>query len=423
MLTLKYLREHSETAKKALEKRFFKDLGVIDEILEKDAEQRSIKRDLDDKLNLMNESSRKIGELYRKGKPEEAEKIKQQMTELKGKVREREDELSRATKKMEEGLLLIPNVPHETVPAGKNETDNQEIRTGGVIPDPGSKGLPHWELAEKWDLIRFDEGTKIAGSGFPVYKGDGSKLQRALASYFLDKAIAEGYTEFTPPLLVNRETAYGTGQLPDKDGQMYFIGDDQFFLIPTAEVPLTNLYRDKILTDNDLPVKMVGYTQCFRREAGSYGKEVRGLNRLHQFDKVEIVQIAHPERSYEVLDEMVVYIESLVKSLGLPYRIMRLCGGDLGFTASLTYDFEVFAAAQEKWLEVSSVSNFESFQSNRLKLRYKGAGNKKQLLHTLNGSALAFPRIVAALLENYQTEEGIQVPEVLVPYMGKQFIP
>lgn len=420
MLTLKYIRENGEAAKKALKKRSFKNEELIDKVIEKDEERRTIKKELDQRLSEMNEKSRRIGELFRNGQQEEANKMKGEMGSLKSSIKEMEDAFDKAEQEIEGWLLKIPNVPHETVPAGQEEADNEEVRSGGKEPEVKGDQLPHWELAEKYDLIRFEDGTKITGSGFPIYKGDGSKLQRALASYFLDKAIDEGYSEFTPPLMVNRDTAFGTGQLPDKDGQMYHIGQDDLFMIPTAEVPLTNLYRNKIVDKDELPVKLVGYTQCFRREAGSYGKDVRGLNRLHQFDKVEIVQIAHPENSYEVLEKMVEYVESLVQSLGLKYRIMRLCGGDLGFTAALTYDFEVYSAAQEKWLEVSSVSNFETFQTNRLKLRYKDENNRKELLHTLNGSALAFPRVVAALMENYQVEDGIRIPEVLVPYMGKE---
>ncbi len=387
----------------------------------------NIKRELQTKVEDLkaeqNQNAKQIGILFRQGKKEEANILKQKSTELKETIKELDEKYISIEKQLNEIILKLPNIPHKSVPAGKSDADNVEIRHGGIVPELKEQKLAHWDLAKKYNLIDFEVGNKITGAGFPLYIDKGARLQRALISFFLDQARKEGFKEYMLPLMVNEETAYATGQLPDKEGQMYHMEVDNFYMIPTAEVPLTNIYRDVILAEDQLPVKLTGYTPCFRREAGSYGKDVRGLNRLHQFDKVEIVCISEPEKSYNILEEMVKYVESLVKALGLPYRIVQLCGGDLSFTSALTYDFEVFSAGQDKWLEVSSVSNFETFQSNRLKLRYKAKGDKKtQLVHTLNGSALALPRILAALLENNQTAEGIKIPEVLVPYLGFDLI-
>ncbi len=418
MLLIKELRDNRESVKERLWKRAFRNTELIDEIIDLDEKRRSIKAELDDLLNKTKTRSKEIGNLYKGGQREEAEQMKAEMASLKEQVRLREDEHRKLEVKIEEILVRIPNLPHESVPAGSSDADNVVVKEGGTMPSLPEGAQTHWELAAKYDLIRFEAGTKITGSGFPVFSGMGARLQRALVNFFLERATRAGYHEFSPPLLVNKDSAFATGQLPDKDGQMYYINEDDLYLIPTAEVPLTNLFRDKLLKEEDLPQKLVGYTPCFRREAGSYGKDVRGLNRLHQFDKVEIVQIAHPEKSYEILDQMIDHVESLLLELELPYRLLRLCGGDLGFTSALTFDFEVYSAAQQKWLEVSSVSNFESFQANRLKLRFKDKDGKNRLLHTLNGSALAFPRIIAALLENKQTKDGIEMPAVLRPYLG-----
>jgi seryl-tRNA synthetase len=396
---------------------------VIEKIISLDEERRNTQYQLDSKQAEMNRVSKEIGQLFKEGKKEEANKAKELTGQLKEEIKQGNARLGQIDQELRENLLNVPNLPHESVPVGKSENDNEEVKVGGRIPELFDEALPHWELAKKYDLIDFDLGNKITGAGFPVYKKKGAKLQRALISYFLDQAIEAGYQEVMPPLLVNEDSGYGTGQLPDKEGQMYGLTDEKYFLIPTAEVPVTNLYRDLILPVDHFPVKNAAYTPCFRREAGSYGKDVRGLNRLHQFDKVEIVQVQHPDKSYETLDEMVTHVEMLVQSLELPYRIMRLCGADLGFASALTYDFEVYSVAQKKWLEVSSVSNFESFQANRLKLRFKEAGEKRsKLAHTLNGSALALPRVLAALLENNQTAEGIKVPSILVPYTGFDII-
>lgn len=422
MLLIKEIRENGESIKKKLRKRAFQETELIDIIIDLDEKRRSIKRELDDLLNRTKMRSKEIGNLYKVGKREDAEQMKKEMISLKDQVRALEDEYRKVELEIEDILVRIPNLPHESVPAGTTDADNLVIKEGGAMPLLPEGALTHWDLAVKFDLIRFEEGTKITGSGFPVFSGMGARLQRALVNFFLDRAIKAGYHEYSPPLLVNKESAFATGQLPDKDGQMYYINEDDLYLIPTAEVPLTNLYRNKLLKEEDLPQKLVGYTPCFRREAGSYGKDVRGLNRLHQFDKVEIVQIAHPEKSYDVLQQMMAHVESLIIDLELPYRILRLCGGDLGFTSALTYDFEVYSAAQKKWLEVSSVSNFESFQANRLKLRFKDSNGENRLLHTLNGSALAFPRIIAALLENGQKKDGIQMPTALHPYLGFELI-
>jgi len=373
---------------------------------------------MDEVLAKSNRLSKEIGELFRSGKKDEANALKEETKELKESSHEMKDKLSQVENQLREVLLQIPNVPHQSVPKGRDEEDNEIIREEGNTPKLHEGNKPHWELAEQYDLIDFDLGSKITGAGFPVYKGKGARLQRALINYFLDEGRDAGYNEVIPPLLVNEDSGMGTGQLPDKEGQMYHTAADNLYLIPTAEVPITNIYRDVILKQEEFPVKVCGYTPCFRREAGSYGKDVRGLNRLHQFDKVEIVQIVHPEESYKTLDTMVAHVTGLLGKLGLQYRVARLCGGDLGFTATLTFDMEVYSAAQKRWLEVSSVSNFETFQANRLKCRFKDENGKSQLVHTLNGSALALPRIVASLLENNQTPEGIRIPEVLVPYTG-----
>ncbi len=422
MLTLKLLRENSEHVIERLKVKNFNAQAIVEKILTIDNSRREIKNELDNCLAELNSISKQIGILFKEGKIEDANKAKEKTGTLKAKSKDLSDKLAKLETEMQELIVQLPNLPHDLVPKGKSDEDNEKVKEGGEIPALSQK-LPHWDLAKKYDLIDFELGNKITGAGFPVYKGKGARLQRALISYFLDKAVENGYNEVIPPLVVNEASGFGTGQLPDKEGQMYHVGVDNLYLIPTAEVPVTNIFRDVILSADDFPVKHVAYTPCFRREAGSYGKDVRGLNRLHQFDKVEIVQVRHPEDSYKALDEMVAYVESLVQSLGLPYRILRLCGGDLSFTSALTYDFEVYSAAQEKWLEVSSVSNFVDYQANRLKLRFKEKGEKKsKLAHTLNGSALALPRIVAALLENNQTEKGIKIPEVLVPYTGFEMI-
>ncbi|MEN8120815.1 MAG: serine--tRNA ligase [Bacteroidota bacterium] len=422
MLTIKLLREEAEMVVNQLKIKNFDAQPVVDKIIQIDDLRKETQNKLDNCLAESNSISKQIGMLFKEGKVEEANKAKEKTGSLKVESRELSDKLNKLETELNELIVQLPNIPHELVPAGKSEEDNVTIKEGGIFPEL-KVNLPHWELAKKYDLIDFELGNKITGAGFPVYKGKGAKLQRALISYFLDNATENGYHEVIPPLLVNEDSGFGTGQLPDKEGQMYHATMDNFYLIPTAEVPVTNIFRDVILNENDFPVKKVAYTPCFRREAGSYGKDVRGLNRLHQFDKVEIVQVRHPNESYKALDEMVNYVESIVQSLNLPYRILRLCGGDLSFTSALTYDFEVYSAAQEKWLEVSSVSNFVDYQANRLKLRFKEKGEKKtKLAHTLNGSALALPRIVAALLENNQTENGIKIPEVLVPYTGFEII-
>lgn len=418
MLTIQSLRENPSLIKERLAVKNFDATAIVDQILEKDDQRRQNQQAQDNKQAEMNKISKEIGMLFKEGKKDEANQARQRTTELKEEIKNLGAQSKEIEESLQQLLVHVPNLPAEQVPAGKGEADNVEVRSGGEIPKLNNP-LPHWELAEKYNLINFELGNKITGAGFPVYKGKVAKLQRALINYFLDKAIENGYNEVIPPLMVNEASGFGTGQLPDKEGQMYHMPLDNFYLIPTAEVPVTNIYRDVILDEKELPAKTVAYTPCFRREAGSYGKDVRGLNRLHQFDKVEIVQVAHPEKSYNVLEEMVNHVESLVQSLGLPYRILKLCGGDMSFTSALTYDFEVYSAAQEKWLEVSSVSNFEAYQANRLKLRYRDAETRKnKLAHTLNGSALALPRIVAALLENNQTDKGIEVPEILQPYTG-----
>ncbi|HER09172.1 MAG TPA: serine--tRNA ligase [Bacteroides sp.] len=419
MLTIQFIRDHRETIVNRLKIKKFDQPDIIAAILDRDDERRSLQVETNRLQAELNRLSKEIGILFQKGEKEKAVDLKHQSSAIKEQVEQFERRFQETSEELNELLVQVPNVPHLSVPEGNTENDNRLIREGGKMPDLPGNSLTHWELGAKYDLIDFELGVKITGGGFPVFKGKGARLQRALISWFLERNTAAGYLEIQPPLLVNEASGFGTGQLPDKEGQMYHVTSDNLYLIPTAEVPVTNLYRDTILQAEDLPVKNTAYTPCFRREAGSYGKDVRGLNRVHQFDKVEIVQIQHPSRSYDALEEMVDHVEQLVIALNLPYRIMQLCGGDLGFTSALTFDFEVYAAAQNKWLEVSSVSNFESYQANRLKLRFREPGEKKPLLaHTLNGSALALPRIVAALLENNQTPEGILIPEVLHPYTG-----
>ena len=422
MLTLKQIKEQTEDVLRRLQKKHFEAREYITEVLNLDEVRRRAQQELDAALAKQNAIAKEIGALMKQGLKEQAEAIRAEVAELKSRSKSLEERKAEAEAKIREILLLIPNLPNEIVPEGSTAEDNVCVKTGGAMPDLPADAAPHWELAKSYDLIDFELGVKITGAGFPVYKGSGARLQRALINFFLDNARAAGYLEVQPPYVVNEDSGYGTGQLPDKEGQMYHVGVDNLYLIPTAEVPVTNLYRDVILDEKDLPVRNTAYSACFRREAGSYGKDVRGLNRLHQFDKVEIVCIDKPERSYQRLDEMVAYVETLVTKLELPWRILRLCGGDISFTSALTYDFEVFSAAQQRWLEVSSVSNFESYQANRLRLRYRDQEGV-QLAHTLNGSALALPRIVAALLENNQTPEGIRIPEALRPYTGFDLIP
>lgn len=422
MLTLKTISENPELVIQKLAKKHFDAEEIIGQVLEIDQTRKKTQTTLDASLAESNTLSKHIGQLMKEGKKDEAEAAKSRVAEMKGENKVLEDALRQAEQDLQELLVLIPNLPSDEVPEGRTAEDNVVERTGGAIPELGKDALPHWDLAKKYDLIDFELGVKISGAGFPVYKGKGARLQRSLINYFLDKARDAGYLEIQPPYVVNATSGYGTGNLPDKEGQMYHATVDDLYLIPTAEIPVTNIYRDVILEEKDLPVKNTAYSACFRREAGSYGKDVRGLNRLHQFDKVEIVRIDKPEHSYESLKEMVNYVQTLVEELGLPWRILRLCGGDMSFTSALTFDFEVFSAAQKRWLEVSSVSNFESYQANRLKCRYRDADKKIQLAHTLNGSALALPRIVAALLENNQTPEGIRIPEILVPYTGFEYI-
>jgi seryl-tRNA synthetase len=422
MLQIAYIRDHKDAVITSLSKRNIDARQDIDTLILLDENRRSCQTQLDAKKAELNVLSKDIGALFKAGKTDEANRAKGQTTELKEEIKTLEQTLNETQDKLHNLLYRIPNVPHELVPAGNTEDDNEEVYRQGVVPELDDDALPHWELAKKYDIIDFELGTKITGAGFPVYKGKGAKLQRALISYFLDKNTSAGYTEFQLPHLVNEASGFGTGQLPDKEGQMYHVTEDNLYLIPTAEVPATNIYRNNLLEESDLPIAITGYTPCFRREAGSYGAHVRGLNRLHQFDKVEILRIEHPDQSYDALTAMVEHVKTILNELQLPYRILRLCGGDLGFTSALTYDFEVFSTAQNRWLEISSVSNFETFQSNRLKLRYRDKNGKKQLCHTLNGSALALPRVVAGILENYQTKDGIQIPEVLIPYTGFKII-
>ena len=418
MLTLQQLRGDKELAIKKLAKKGVDAAPIIAKIEELDDARKALQMELDNCLAEQNKAAKEIGMLMGQGRREEAEERKQQVAALKARSAELSAQHEETSAALQAQIVLLPNFPADIVPEGTSAEDNLVVKIDENYSQLPENPLPHWELAKKYDIIDFDLGVKLTGAGFPVYKGKGARLQRALINYFLDYNTAAGYQEVEPPVMVNEASGFGTGQLPDKEGQMYHATADNFYLVPTAEVPVTNIFRDVILDEKEFPVKMTAYTPCFRREAGSYGKDVRGLNRLHQFDKVEIVQLALPEQSYEALDGMVAHVEGLVKSLGLPYRILRLCGGDMSFTSALTYDFEVYSEAQKRWLEVSSVSNFESFQANRLKLRYKDSNKKTKLAHTLNGSSLALPRIVAALLENNQTPEGIKVPEVLVPYMG-----
>jgi seryl-tRNA synthetase len=419
MLQINYIRENRQEVLKRLAVKNFRDAeSVVGEVIAIDDQRRAAQKDADDTKAEANALAKQIGELMRKGDKSGADAIKAKTSELKVREKDLDDRQKELERKLQELLVTLPNLPHSSVPAGKAAEDNEVVFEHGGKPGLAAGSKPHWELAAEYDLIDFELGVKLTGAGFPVYKGKGARLQRALINYFLDTAITAGYNEVQPPILVNEASGYGTGQLPDKEGQMYHVGVDNLYLIPTAEVPVTNMYRDVILNEGDLPVKNCGYTPCFRREAGSYGKDVRGLNRLHQFDKVEIVQIAHPLKSYEVLEEMRQYVAGLLKDLELPFRTLRLCGGDMSFASALTYDMEVWSGAQERWLEVSSVSNFETFQTNRLKCRYRDERGKIQLAHSLNGSALALPRIVAALLENNQRESGIRIPRVLVPYCG-----
>ncbi|MFO0358423.1 MAG: serine--tRNA ligase [Sphingobacteriaceae bacterium] len=419
MLQLNYIRDNKEDVLKRLAIKNFKDAeGVINSVMDLDTRRRNTQKESDAVKAEANALAKQIGELMKGGKKEEAEQVKTKTASLKSKEKELDDLLSAIEKQIHDILVTVPNLPNLTVPVGKTPEDNAVVYEEGGKPELYEGAVPHWELTTKYDLIDFELGVKLTGAGFPVYKGKGAKLQRALINFFLDKAQTQGYLEVQPPILVNEDSGYGTGQLPDKEGQMYHVTVDNFYLIPTAEVPITNIYRDVILKESDLPIKNCGYTPCFRREAGSYGKDVRGLNRLHQFDKVEIVQIAHPDKSYETLENMRNYVAGLLKDLELPFRTLKLCGGDMSFASALTYDMEVWSAAQKRWLEVSSVSNFETFQTNRLKCRFKDKDGKTQLAHSLNGSALALPRIVAAILENNQTPEGITMPKALVPYLG-----
>ncbi|MCH8535030.1 MAG: serine--tRNA ligase [Flavobacteriaceae bacterium] len=422
MLEVKKIIENKENYIEALKKRNFDAVEIFNQIISIDEKRRATQSKLDEILAQSNQLSKEIGQLFKSGKTSEANELKTKTANLKSDAKTLNEEMTQAQEDLQNLLYEVPNIPHPSVPAGKSDEDNEEIKRAGQIPELHSEALPHWELAKKYDIIDFELGNKITGAGFPVYKGKGAILQRALITYFLAKNAQAGYTEYQVPLVVNEASGYGTGQLPDKEGQMYHVKADDLYLIPTAEVPLTNMYRGNLLNASDLPIKCTGYTPCFRREAGSYGAHVRGLNRLHQFDKVEIVNFVEPSTSYQVLDEMVKHVEIILTELKLPYRILRLCGGDLGFTSALTFDFEVFSTAQDKWLEVSSVSNFENFQANRLKIRYKNKDKKKNLIHTLNGSALALPRILAGILENYQTPEGIKVPDVLIPFTGFDFI-
>ena len=422
MLTLKQLRDNTEEAISRLAKKGVDAAPIIARIIELDDKRKALQNDLDGTLAAQNQAAKQIGMLMGKGEKEAAEAMKAEVATLKTRSQQLKEESDKVAEELQNEIVKLPNFPHDSVPEGLTAEDNVVVKLVENYTEIPGEALPHWELAKKYDIIDFDLGVKLTGAGFPVYKGKGARLQRALINYFLDCNTRAGYQEVEPPIMVNEASGFGTGQLPDKEGQMYHATADGFYLVPTAEVPVTNIFRDVILEQSELPVKMTAYTPCFRREAGSYGKDVRGLNRLHQFDKVEIVQVSHPDKSYEALEAMVAHVESIVASLGLPYRILRLCGGDMSFTSALTFDFEVYSEAQKRWLEVSSVSNFESFQANRLKLRYRDDNRKTQLAHTLNGSSLALPRIVAALLENNQTEDGIRIPEVLIPYTGFDFI-
>ena len=422
MLQISYIRENKEKVLTGLKKRNFGELELVEQAIALDEKRRALQTELDEALSKSNKLSKEIGALMKEGKKEEAEAAKEQTAQYKELTKRLNAELDQTTTSLTQVLYRIPNIPNEIVPEGKSADDNLNVFQAGEIPALYEGALPHWELAKKYDIIDFELGVKLTGAGFPVYKGKGAKLQRALISYFLDKNTAAGYQEFQVPHMVNEDSGYGTGQLPDKEGQMYHVQLDNLYLIPTAEVPVTNIFRDVILSETDFPICCTAYTPCFRREAGSYGAHVRGLNRLHQFDKVEIVRIEHPDRSYQALTQMVEHVKGILNELKLPYRILRLCGGDLGFTSAITYDFEVYSTAQEKWLEISSVSNFETFQANRLKLRFRNSEGKTQLVHTLNGSSLALPRVLAGILENYQTPEGILIPEVLRKYTGFDII-
>lgn len=422
MLQVTEIREHKDKMIAALAKRGIDATQVLEDVIKTDELRRSTQAKLDETLAQSNTFSKEIGILFKKGETQKAGLLKEKTIQLKEASKVVSEQLTEASEKLQQLLFTIPNIPNELVPAGSDETNNEEVFHEGEIPVLAEGSLPHWELAKKYDIINFELGVKITGAGFPVYKGKGARLQRALIAYFLDKNTEAGYTEYQVPHLVNEASALGTGQLPDKEGQMYHANEDDLYLIPTAEVPITNMFRGDLVNSNNLPILCTGYTPCFRREAGSYGAHVRGLNRLHQFDKVEIVRIEHPEKSADALDGMVEHVKDILRELKLPYRVLRLCGGDLGFTATLTYDFEVFSTAQDRWLEISSVSNFETFQANRLKLRFKDADGKNKLAHTLNGSSLALPRVLAGILENYQTPDGIKIPEVLIPYCGFDLI-
>lgn len=422
MLQVNEIRDNKKKYIEALAKRGLEMTSVLDEILDADEERRKYQAELDEVLAQSNTYSKEIGKLFQSGEVEKANELKAKTVDLKETSKQLNEQMTKAAEKLQQLLYTVPNIPHDLVPAGVDENDNFEVMRHGEVPSLHEGALPHWELAKKYDLIDFELGVKVTGAGFPVFKGKGARLQRALITYFLDKNIEAGYTEYQVPLMVNEASGYGTGQLPDKEGQMYHVGVDDLYLIPTSEVPITNMYRGDLLNLSDFPIKCTGYTPCFRREAGSYGAHVRGLNRLHQFDKVELVRIEHPDNSYAALDEMVEHVKVILEELKLPYRILRLCGGDLGFTSAMTYDFEVFSTAQDRWLEISSVSNFETFQANRLKLRFKDKDGKNKLAHSLNGSSLALPRVIAGILENYQTEDGIKIPEVLVPYCGFDMI-
>lgn len=423
MLQVQFIRDHKQKVLDGLAKRNLQNAtSMIEDVLSLDEQRRATQVSLDNTLAESNKLSKEIGILFKNGEAQKANLIKEKTVQLKEQSKTLTDNLNSIANELQELLFQIPNVPHESVPFGNNEEDNEEVFREGVVPDLGKNALPHWDLAKKYDIIDFELGTKVTGAGFPVYKGKGARLQRALIAYFLDKNTAAGYTEYQVPHMVNEASGFGTGQLPDKEGQMYHVTEDDLYLIPTAEVPITNMFRGNLITEKDFPILCTGYTPCFRREAGSYGAHVRGLNRLHQFDKVEIVRIEHPDNSYEALNGMVDHIKEILRELKLPYRILRLCGGDTGFTAALTFDFELFSTAQDRWLEISSASNFETFQANRLKLRFKNKEGKSQLAHTLNGSSLALPRVLAGILENYQTDEGIKIPEVLIPYTGFDMI-
>ena len=422
MLQLQVLRKDPQTVKEKLAIKNFKEINLVDEIIALGDQRKKSQLEFDNTQAKINTTSKEIGQLMAKGQKEDAEARKAEVASLKSLLQPITDKLAETEKQLQDALVKLPNLPSEKVPAGKTPEDNIVVREGGNKPKLPAGAKPHWDLIKKYDIVDFETGAKITGSGFPLYKGKGAKLQRALIQYFLDYNVAAGYTEYHPPFMVNEASAYGTGQLPDKEGQMYFMPADNFYMIPTSEVPVTNIYRDEILKETELPIKMTAYSPCFRREAGSFGKDVRGLNRVHQFEKVEIVQLVHPDKSYTAHEEMVNHIEQLLQTLQLPYRILNLCGGDMSFTSALTYDFEVYSAAQERWLEVSSVSNFEAFQTNRMKIRFKDESGKSQLVHSLNGSSLALPRILACLLENNQTEDNIQLPEVLHSYFGSSSI-